>query len=117
MKKKKILITVLILVLVCLSACGKKEADSNSKDNLLGKWTFVEMPVIKCENAKYMYSVGYDKLELFSDGSAIENGYSEKWIAENGRLKIGDDVSSYELSGDKLKVTDDDGCQRIYERN
>ena len=35
MKKKKILITVLILVLVCLSACGKKEVDSNSKDNLL----------------------------------------------------------------------------------
>lgn len=49
MKKKKILITVLILVLVCLSACGKKEADSNSKDNLLGKWTLVEMPVIKCK--------------------------------------------------------------------
>ena len=56
MKKKKILITVLILVLVCLSACGKKEVDSNSKDNLLGKWTLVEMPVIKCENAKYMYN-------------------------------------------------------------
>ena len=46
MKKKKILITVLILVLVCLSACGKKEVDSNSKDNLLGKWTLVEMQSI-----------------------------------------------------------------------
>ena len=94
MKKKRILITALVLVLVCLSACGKKNVDSNSKDNLLGKWTLVEMPVIKCENAKYMYSVGYDKVELFSDGSAIENGHSKKWIAENGRLKIGEDEAS-----------------------
>ena len=38
-------------------------------------------------------------------------------IGRNASDKIGDDVSSYELSGDKLKVTDDDGCQRIYERN
>lgn len=33
------------------------------------------------------------------------------------KAKIGEDVASYELSGDKLKLTDDDGCERIYERN
>ena len=37
-------------------------------------------------------------------------------MAENGRLKIGSDVSSYELSDNKLKLIDDDGCERIYER-
>ena len=118
MNKKKIIITVLALVLVCFSACGKKEAASNPQEQLTGKWDFVEQSPKKCpsiQNIRYN-NISDNKLELFGDGSAIADGESVKWIAENGRLKIGSDVSSYELSDNKLKLIDDDGCERIYER-
>lgn len=42
MNNKKIIITVLVLVLVCISACGKKEVASNPQEQLTGKWDFVE---------------------------------------------------------------------------
>ncbi len=119
MNKKKIIITVLALVLVCFSACGKKETASNPQEQLIGKWVFVEQTPKNCptiQNIRYC-NITDNKIELFSDGSAIADGESAKWIAENGRLKIGSDVSSYELSGNKLKLTDDDGCERIYEKN
>lgn len=40
----------------------------------------------------------------------------KKWIAENGRLKMGDDVCSYKISGNKLILTDDDGTIETYQR-
>ena len=55
--------------------------------------------------------------ELFSDGTSVTSaGYQEKWISENGRLKIGDDVWSYTLSDNKLTLTAKNGSVGIYER-
>ena len=118
MNRKNYLITVLVLMMVCFSACGKKNVDSNSQAQLLGKWEFVEQSPKECPSiGKIRYSNIIDyKIELFSDGSAIADGESVKWVAENGRIKIGDSASSYELSKDKLKLIDDEGCGRTYER-
>lgn len=59
----------------------------------------------------------YERFELFSDGTSVTSaGYQEKWISENGRLKIGDDVWSYTLSDNKLTLTAKNGSVGIYER-
>lgn len=61
--------------------------------------------------------ISVKKFELFSDGTGISSaGYEEKWIAENGRLKRGDDVCSYKISGNKLILTHDDGTIETYQR-
>ena len=54
---------------------------------------------------------------MFRDGTSVTSaGYQEKWISENGRLKIGDDVWSYTLSDNKLTLTAKNGSVGIYER-
>ena len=96
--KKKIVLVLALMMLAGLVACGGK---SGTQQN------------VKQQNAYY---IG-EKFELFSDGTGISSaGYEKKWIAENGRLKMGDDVCSYKISGNKLILTDDDGTIETYQR-
>ncbi|MBD5469106.1 MAG: hypothetical protein HDR21_13270 [Lachnospiraceae bacterium] len=108
MRKKKRIISICMAALVMLLAiagCGKKE-------DITGKWVFTEEET--GETAA---------MELFSDGSGIYTAegvsYSCAWITENGRLKIEIDagmfgksslVADYEIDGDKLILSDEDGA-------
>lgn len=99
-----------------LVACGGKSGTQQNvkqQNALVGRWELVD---VQTEYNRSAYYIG-EKFELFSDGTGISSaGYEKKWIAENGRLKMGDDVCSYKISGNKLILTDDDGTIETYQR-
>lgn len=108
--KRKVILVLSIVMIFCLVACGKKTVEQ--QNSITGRWVIKEKPE---RNREYFYN----ELELFSDGTGVENSrYEEKWIAENGRLKIGDEVWSYTLNGDTLILHNDAiNTQATYERN
>ena len=64
-----------------------------------------------------VWTWGNNGVGQLGDGTSVTSaGYQEKWISENGRLKIGDDVWSYTLSDNKLTLTAKNGSVGIYER-
>ncbi|MBD5469108.1 MAG: hypothetical protein HDR21_13280 [Lachnospiraceae bacterium] len=107
MRKEKRIISICmaaLVVLLAIAGCGKKES-------LVGKWVFTEEETGETAT-----------MELFSDGTGIYTAeglsYSCAWITENGRLKLEIDagmfgklshVWDYELDGDTLIVSDEDG--------
>ena len=114
--KKKIALVLAVMMLCGLAACGEKsgvQQKTQNQANLVGRWELVDVQTDY--NSSY-YHIG-KKFELFSDGTGISSaGYEEKWIAENGRLKRGDDVCSYKISGNKLILTHDDGTIETSQR-
>lgn len=116
MSKKRILLTVLLVLAVTFSfiGCGKKEPD------LTGKW------IVESEEEKNYF-------ELYSDGTGIiaeadSEGNIQKfscvWIAEEGRLKFTTDLGiwgsvsdscEYELTKDILTLKWDDETE-IYHK-
>lgn len=113
MSKKRILLTVLLVLAVTFSfiGCGKKEPD------LTGKWIM---------ESDENYSI-----ELFSNQTGIMYGlnedgedasYSIEWIAEDGRIKFSiyngnaSVLYNYEINDDKLILQDDNGEQFNYFR-
>lgn len=101
---KKRVIVLICLIAVLLVGCGKNSS-------LVGTWdTDAE---------------GKLDFELYSDGTGIAENYSLEWVAENGKLKVTFDVGilgtvadsySYELSGNILVLTDDEGESTTYTR-
>ncbi|MBD5469109.1 MAG: hypothetical protein HDR21_13285 [Lachnospiraceae bacterium] len=103
MKNEKRIISICIAALVMLLAitgCGKKES-------LVGKWVTTDEATGETAT-----------MELFGDGSGIYISYACEWSTENGRLKIEIDtgifgkvshVWDYELDGDTLTLSDEDG--------
>ena len=92
------------------SCCGGKSGTQQTaqQNAILGRWEIKEG-----KDSSWFY----ERFELFSDGTSVTSaGYQEKWISENGRLKIGDDVWSYTLSDNKLTLTAKNGSVGIYER-
>lgn len=114
--EKEIVLVLALMMLAGLVACGGKSGTQQNvkqQNALVGRWELVD---VQTEYNKSAYYIG-EKFELFSDGTGISSaGYEKKWIAENGRLKMGDDVCSYKISGNKLILTDDDGTIETYQR-
>lgn len=114
--KKKIVLVLALMMLAGLVACGGKSGTQQNvkqQNALVGRWELVD---VQTKYNRSAYYIG-EKFELFSDGTGISSaGYEKKWIAENGRLKMGDDVCSYKISGNKLILTDDDGTIETYQR-
>lgn len=106
---KKLLLVMCVLMVFCFSACNDKP--DTQQQTIVGRWELKE--------TQNMQSGSYfgKRFELFSDGTGISSaGYEERWIAENGRLKMGADATNYKLSGNQLILTEDDGSIGIYER-
>ncbi|MCM1103252.1 MAG: hypothetical protein NC409_04015 [Clostridium sp.] len=101
MRKRAISICMAaLIVLLAIAGCSKKES-------LVGKWVATDEATGETET-----------MELFSDGSGIYTSYACEWSTENGRLKIEIDtgifgkvshVWDYELDGDTLVLSDEDG--------
>ena len=111
--KKKVVLVLTLMMLVALVACGGKSGTQQTaqQNAILGRWEIKEIKEGK-DSSQF-----YERFELFSDGTSVTSaGYQEKWISENGRLKIGDDVWSYTLSDNKLTLTAKNGSVGIYER-
>ncbi len=97
--EKKVVLVLTLMMLVALVACGGKSGTQQTaqQNAILGRWEIKEG-----KDSSWFY----ERFELFSDGTSVTSaGYQEKWISENGRLKIGDDVWSYTLSDNKLTLT------------
>ena len=97
--KKKVVLVLTLMMLVALVACGGKSGTQQTaqQNAILGRWEIKEG-----KDSSWFY----ERFELFSDGTSVTSaGYQEKWISENGRLKIGDDVWSYTLSDNKLTIS------------
>lgn len=116
--KKKMIIVLVVMMMLGIVACGGnsgsqqtiKQQATQQQNTLVGRWELVTD-----STSSYFYTS--KKFELFSDGTGISSaGYQERWIAENGRLKIGDYVYSYKISGNKLTLTHDDGTIETYQR-
>lgn len=108
--KKKVVLVLTLMMLVALVACGGKSGTQQTaqQNAILGRWEIKEG-----KDSSWFY----ERFELFSDGTSVTSaGYQEKWISENGRLRIGDDVWSYTLSDNKLTLTAKNGSVGIYER-
>lgn len=106
---KKLLLVMCVLMVFCFSACNDKP--DTQQQTVVGRW---ELKETQNTSSSYDFDASF---ELFSDGTGVTAyGYEERWIAENGRLKIGDDVMSYKFSGKQLVLTDDKGAIGIYER-
>lgn len=112
--KKKMIIVLAVMMMLGLVACGGnsgsqqtiKQQATQQQNTILGRWK------IKEDSSQF-----YTGFELFSDGTSITSaGYQEKWISENGRLKIGEYAWSYTLSGNKLTLTAENGSVGVYER-
>lgn len=111
---KKNLAIMLIIIMLCVVGCGKKEPD------LTGKW------VLDTENIEENY------IEFYSDGTGIvcerDNDnilwhYDCTWVTEDRRLKItlnfgllGSEAHSfdYKVENNSLIITDDKGDIKTY---
>lgn len=108
--KKKIILLMAVIMLIGLVACGNNSStqQTTQQNSIIGRWEIKEG-----KDSSWFY----EKFELFSDGTSVTSaGYQEKWISENGRLKIGDDVWSYTLTDNKLTLTAKNGSVGVYEK-
>jgi uncharacterized lipoprotein YehR (DUF1307 family) len=112
LKMKKTLAVLLALMLMfSLVACG------GGGSSLVGKWVPEEGQDISGDFIE-------ERMELSKDGTGIGDGMSLKWKAEKDRLTFNLDLLGfglalaydYEISGDTLTLTNDDGESVTYKK-